>query len=178
MFVKFCVTECEFCIGISKAWERLGKEWSDRESYVLIGNVNCDHQIELCQKFKITGTPTLIYGHSGNVQEYSGDKDFNSLNQFAEEVLASCGPYNTADCSDTEKTLLNELISLSIQDIEERIQGLVDIELEAERYFDEEVIKLQKSYDHLNQEHELTKANLKREIKLLEILRNHRQTIT
>lgn len=128
--------------------------------------------------FEITGTPTLLYGHTGNFQEYSGDKDFISLNQFAEEVLASCGPYHTRDCSETEKALLDELMSLSIQDIEKRIQDLVDREIEAERYFDEELMNLQKTYDHMNQEHELTKANLKREIKLMKHLRDHRQTLT
>jgi thioredoxin-like negative regulator of GroEL len=172
------VTECEFCIGLSKAWERLGNEWHDREGHALIGNVNCDEQVELCKRFEINGTPTLIYGDSGNFQEYLGDKDFISLNQFAEEIFASCGPYNREACSEKGKALLNELMSLTIQDIDYRIQTLIDKEQEAEHYFDEGMMELQKEYDYINQEHELTKAELKREIKLLKKLRNHRYTLT
>ena len=96
---------------------------------VLIGKVNCDEDLALCNKFDVTGTPTLLYGLVDDLKEYGGDKDFPSLNSWAKEVLFPiCSPDGLEYCSGTEKQWIESWMQMT----PDEIQGMIDSNLAAE----------------------------------------------
>lgn len=167
IYVKFCTTSCSHCKQMHIAWERLGDEFAN-DSNVVIGRVNCDLEQNLCDRFHVLGTPTLLYGNPHDLQEYGGDKDFASLNAWAKQVLVPlCSPDNMAACSETEKYFIESWMKLRLEDIEEMIQSVLDQEASVEKEFQEHAHELQRQYDTLEQRHSLYCARIQRNIKLL-----------
>ena len=55
---------CGHCKAMAPAWEKLGEEYALSES-VLIGDVDCTQQKDLCSRFGVRGYPTLKYWGQG-----------------------------------------------------------------------------------------------------------------
>lgn len=92
------------------AWDQLGDEFADSSS-VVIGDADCtDSGKELCEKFAISGYPTIKYWVDGEVQDYSGGRDFDSLKGFVDETLAKkCDVITLNDCNDKEKGYIEKM---------------------------------------------------------------------
>jgi len=171
IFVKFCAKACSHCNAMKYAWERLGKTWAENEN-ALVGRVDCDQETRLCKKFEVLGTPTLLYGDPVSLQEYAGDKDYNALHEWAEQVLVPiCSLHNTKACSEMDRQRLDEWMNMSLIEIDALIKGVKDEERNAQREFDEQVQKLQKQYDAYNDMHARKKAFIQNEIKFLKTIR-------
>ncbi len=93
----------------------------------------------------IVGTPTLLYGGDpNNLLEYAGDKDYESLNEWAKEILVPyCGPYNLKACSETDTDRIKKWMGMKEIEIEKMIEGVLDMEKHASARFEEEMSKLQ-----------------------------------
>eukprot|EP00999_Lentomonas_sp_LEN2_P000054 NODE_1052_length_1035_cov_97.719163_g1007_i0.p2 GENE.NODE_1052_length_1035_cov_97.719163_g1007_i0~~NODE_1052_length_1035_cov_97.719163_g1007_i0.p2 ORF type:complete len:142 (+),score=43.63 NODE_1052_length_1035_cov_97.719163_g1007_i0:207-632(+) len=89
------------------AWDQLGSEYEGSSS-VVVADVDCTIEEELCQKHEVQGYPTIKYytaetGKKG--EDYNSGRDFDSLKKFVEDTLAGpgCQVADQAECSDKEK---------------------------------------------------------------------------
>ena len=176
IWVKFCTETCQHCNQMHIAWERLGDEFVDNDK-VTIGRVHCDREIDLCKKFEILGTPTLLYGNPYNLLEYGGDKDFMSLKAWAVDVLVPiCSPDNLDPCSDLEREQILQWMNLSEGDLQRMIEDFKNREETAHRDFEAKMQELQVQYDSLNKKNTQSQARIRTEIKLIKEFGQYRNT--
>ena len=115
------------------AWEKLGDELRGSET-ILIGNVNCLQNGDLCRKYGVSDYPALKYftnTTSAQGDDYSGERDFADLSAWAKENLGpSCGAENIDLCSDEQKKTIQEKQALSAADLDKEIDA-AEAELKA-----------------------------------------------
>lgn len=82
------ITRCGHSEKLKPAWENLMESFAE-SSDVLVAQVNCQGDSRsLCSKFDVEGYPTMLYGDpSGDLEEYVGGRDFNSLTKFAMNIV-------------------------------------------------------------------------------------------
>ena len=112
------------------AWDQLGDEFAGSKT-VLIGDVDCTVEKDLCSKYGVRGYPT-IKSFTGNPDgdPYEGGRDFAALKKFADESLGpSCSNDNIDLCDDDQKAILEKYNKMSfmlidfIRKKEEEIEG-------------------------------------------------------
>lgn len=117
----------------------------------LVATVDCTSADakELCEKHKISGYPTLKWGHPRKELEYyDGNRNYAELKRFADKVLLpGCGPTNPESCSADEKALMDYYMALSDTELDNIIAqkhaALQQINKEFETYLHE----TQRKYD-------------------------------
>jgi thioredoxin-like negative regulator of GroEL len=78
----------------------------DGHKSILIADVDCTQEKDLCGKFGVSGYPTIKYfttatGAQGD--KYEGGRDYAALEKFADESLGpSCGPGLEDLCSEEQ----------------------------------------------------------------------------
>jgi len=95
------------------AWDKLGEAHSGSSS-VVVGDVDCtsDEGKPVCDDNGVSGYPTIKYftddtGKDG--EDYSGGRDFDSLDKFVKETLAKkCNPSTKDNCDDKEKAYIDK----------------------------------------------------------------------
>ena len=76
------------------AWDTLMEEFKDSKTQI-VADVDCtsDGGKPLCEANGVRGYPTLKWGDPAALEDYSGQRDLDSLRKFAEENLkAMCSP--------------------------------------------------------------------------------------
>ena len=68
------------------AWDQLGDEYASSSS-VVIADVDCTVEQDLCSKYDVKGYPTIKYWKDGAESKYQGGRDFNALKKFVENTL-------------------------------------------------------------------------------------------
>jgi protein disulfide-isomerase-like protein len=110
-FVKFYAPWCGHCKSLAPDWDTLADQ-NAASSSVLIGSVDCttDENKDLCEEHGVSGYPTLKYFKDGKVEDYSGARDLNSLEDFVDEELAKKCAIGTEEemlkddgCTDKER---------------------------------------------------------------------------
>mmetsp|Transcript_1023 Transcript_1023/g.1176 ORF Transcript_1023/g.1176 Transcript_1023/m.1176 type:complete len:159 (+) Transcript_1023:100-576(+) len=97
--IKFYQSWCGHCMRMKADWDRLAEEESNDS--VLIADVNCGEQKDLCDEQGVTGYPTIYYYVDGQEEAYTGARSFEELSDFVTENLAkSCTFDEIADCSE------------------------------------------------------------------------------
>jgi hypothetical protein len=163
---------------LAPTWEELAQSWVD-DKLGLVAEVDCSREKVLCQS--IQALPTLKYGdpfgQGSFLTEYSGDKDLNSLSQFAKETLVSpvCGPSNLDVCEDVMKGRLLYFMSMgegelegAIQDQEHRIDSII-------HKFDHDFKVMQDEYNVKATGHESFKARIRSKIKMMKSVQEYRK---
>ena len=79
-FVMFYAPWCGHCQRLKPTWAELANEIGDR---VNVAKVNADESTMLAERFDIRGYPTLLFFHRGKYFKYMGDRDLDSLADFA-----------------------------------------------------------------------------------------------
>jgi len=132
-------------------WDKLGDEFSGSKT-VLIGDVDCTVEKDLCSKYGVRGYPTIKY-FTGNPDgdAYEGGRDYNALKKFADESLGpSCSNDNIDLCDDEQKAILDKYNAMSA-DERKKIVDEANAKVEAaEETFKAELKKLQATYEELN----------------------------
>jgi len=132
------------------AWDQLGDEFAGSKT-VLIGDVDCTVEKDLCSKYGVRGYPT-IKSFTGNPDgdPYEGGRDFAALKKFADESLGpSCSNDNIDLCDDEQKAILEKYNKMSAAE-RKKIVDDTDKEIaDLEENFKAEVKKLQASYEKL-----------------------------
>lgn len=149
------------------AWDQLGSEFKDSKS-VIIGDVDCTVEKDLCSKHGVRGYPTIKYYNAGGSQEgekYEGGRDFDALKEFASKNLGpTCGPKNMDLCDDEQKAKIEELQKMSAEDRAAAIKVHEDAIEEAEKTFKSALEELQATYEKISKEKDATISKHKTEV--------------
>jgi protein disulfide-isomerase A6 len=91
------------------AWDQLGEEFEGSKS-VLVADVDCTVESDLCSDNGVRGYPTIKYKKDGEWQDYSGGRDFESLKSFTEENLgATCDVSSLENCDEKQSAYINKM---------------------------------------------------------------------
>lgn len=100
------------------AWDKLGDEYKSSKT-VLIGDVDCTKEQDLCQKYGVQGYPTIKYYKDGdkNGESYNGGRSKDALTSFTADTLEiKCQVADPAKCSDKEKKFIETMKAKSAED--------------------------------------------------------------
>ena len=93
------------------AWDQLGDEYATSSS-VVVADVDCTVEQDLCQKYDVKGYPTIKYFTADSPatgSDYQGGRDFDSLKSFVSDTLeVKCLLDNLEGCSDKEKDFMEK----------------------------------------------------------------------
>jgi hypothetical protein len=137
-------------------WDKLMKAFKDDESR-LVADVDCTTGGKaLCDQVGVRGYPTIKHGDPNNLEDYKGGRDYSALEKFAKGLKPVCSPAKMDLCEPEMKEKILELQKLSAADLDTQIKEK-EAEIEkAEKFFTDEVDKLQKSYQKLQEDKEAT----------------------
>ena len=132
------------------------KAFKDDESR-LVADVDCTTGGKaLCDQVGVRGYPTIKHGDPNNLEDYKGGRDYSALEKFAKGLKPVCSPAKMDLCEPEMKEKILELQKLSAADLDTQIKEK-EAEIEkAEKFFTDEVDKLQKSYQKLQEDKEST----------------------
>jgi hypothetical protein len=137
-------------------WDKLMKSFKDDESR-LIADVDCTAGGKaLCDQVGVRGYPTIKHGDPNNLEDYKGGRDFAALEKFAKGLKPVCSPAKMDLCEPEMKEKILELQKLSAADLDKQIKEKEAEVEKAEKTFTDEVDKLQKAYQKLQEEKEST----------------------
>lgn len=118
------------------AWDALAAEF-DGSNTVLIADVDCTVEKQLCSRHGVKGFPTIkAFPMGSNAEEgqlYEGGRDFDSLKQYADHSLGpSCSNDYIELCDAGQKATLDKYNALSTAERQEMLdaakQGIADAE--------------------------------------------------
>ena len=69
------------------AWDQLSTAYEGHAT-VVIGDVDCTVEKDLCSKQGVRGYPTIKYWVGGEETKYAGGRDFAALDAFVKSTLA------------------------------------------------------------------------------------------
>jgi len=152
------------------AWDQLGDAFEGSKT-VVIGDVDCTVEKDLCSKYGVQGYPTIKYFTGATAAEgdsYEGGRDFDSLKKFADESLGpSCGPKDRDLCSAEQLEKIDAVSALSAEDRQASIDKETAAQDAAEKHFKDELEILQATYKKLMEEKDATVAEIAPRLKLL-----------
>ena len=132
------------------AWDKLGDEYKSSKT-VLIGDVDCTKEQELCQKYGVQGYPTIKYftgATAATGDSYNGGRDYDTLSKWAKDNLGpSCGAENIDLCDDEQKALIHAKQKLSDADLDKEISDIEEKLKKADTDLEELLKSLQAQYE-------------------------------
>jgi len=142
-------------------WDKLMKAFKDDESRGVY-DVDCTTAGKpLCDQVGVRGYPTIKHGDPNSLEDYKGGRDFAALEKFAKGLKPVCSPAKMDLCEPEMKEKILELQKLSATDLDKQIKEK-EAEIEkAEKFFTDEVDKLQKAYQKLQEDKETTVTAVK-----------------
>jgi protein disulfide-isomerase A6 len=93
------------------AWDQLGSEYASSSS-VIVADVDCTVESDLCGDYDVRGYPTIKYFTAETPEkgeDYSGGRSFDDLKAFVSDSLeVKCLLADTAGCSEKETEFLGK----------------------------------------------------------------------
>ena len=93
------------------AWDQLGSEYESSSS-VVVADVDCTVEQDLCSQYDVKGYPTIKYFNSESPEkgsDYNGGRSFDDLKKFVSETLeVKCLLEDTTGCSEKEVSFLEK----------------------------------------------------------------------
>mmetsp|Transcript_83785 Transcript_83785/g.271165 ORF Transcript_83785/g.271165 Transcript_83785/m.271165 type:complete len:175 (+) Transcript_83785:213-737(+) len=134
-------------------WDKLMKNFnkSKRGKSGLIADVDCTAAGKaLCEANGVQGFPSLKWGDPSALEDYSGERDYDSLKKFAlANLKPMCSPANLDLCSEAKKKEIADLQAMSAEDLGSQIEAKQKEIKDAEEEFETEVKALQQKYEEL-----------------------------
>ena len=132
------------------AWDKLGDEYKSSKT-VLIGDVDCTKEQDLCQKYGVQGYPTIKYFTGATAapgDSYSGGRAYATLSAWAKDNLGpSCGAENIDLCDAEQKALIESKQKLSDADLDKEIEAMEAEIKKADTDLEELLKSLQSQYE-------------------------------
>jgi len=108
-------------------WDKLGSVYEDSSS-VLIADVDCTIEKDLCQEYGVSGYPTIKYFTSETGPEgaaYSGGRDYDALDAFVRDSLQTvCSIEEREGCNEKENAFIEKMQAKSVDEIAKQIERL------------------------------------------------------
>ena len=141
---------CGHCKALKPAWDKLGDEHKSSKT-VVIADVDCTKEQDLCQKYGVSGYPTLKYftgATAATGDAYNGGRDFDTLSAWAKDNLGpSCGAENVDLCDDDQKAAIKAKMAMSEADLDKEVEGFETEMKTAETELEELLKSLQAQYE-------------------------------
>jgi protein disulfide-isomerase A6 len=118
------------------AWDQLASEFES--SSVLVGDVDCTEEKELCSTFDVKGYPTIKYFKDGDRtgEAYNGGRDFDALKKFTQDDLeVQCDVKDPSQCDEKEMKFITSMKAKGADDITKqltRLTGMLSKPMKAE----------------------------------------------
>jgi len=113
-------------------WDKLGSIYEGSSS-VVIADVDCTVEQDLCSDFEVRGYPTIKYFSAETGREgaaYNGGRDYEALETFvAENLQVKCSVAEREGCSDKENKFIDTMKEKSADDVQKqiaRLEGMKD----------------------------------------------------
>lgn len=156
------------------AWNQLGGEFAKSTS-VVIGDVDCTIEKDLCSRHGVKGYPTIKYFTSAtgaDGEDYKGGREFAALKAFADENLGpSCSPDNRDLCDAEQLAEIDALLAIPEADREAEILAADEEIKTLEADYKKAVEGLQKQYQELTENKEKAAAAKSPRMRLLKSVR-------
>lgn len=128
IFVKFFAPWCGHCKAMKPTWDALGDDYASSSS-VVIADVDCtsDGGKGVCEKFGVSGYPTLKYFKDGNAkgEAYDKGRDADSLKNFIKESLeVLCNVDTPEACDEKEKAFIVDIKAKGKDEISKQLPRL------------------------------------------------------
>lgn len=134
---------------------------------VLVGEVDCTKETQLCQEHGVKGYPTIKYNDGFGWKDYQNGRDYNALETFVKNTLEDSCFDDIALCTEEEKTKIEALKDLSSSEVKDRKDSYEDEIKDIENTFKQNVQELQEQYKQLSDEKNQAVQKLNREIGFL-----------
>jgi protein disulfide-isomerase A6 len=132
------------------AWDKLGDEYKSSKT-VVIADVDCTKEQDLCQKFGVQGYPTIKYftgATAATGDAYQGGRDYDTMSKWAKENLGpTCGAENIDLCTDDQKAVITAKQALSETDLDAEIAAAEGEIKQADTDLEELLKSLQSQYE-------------------------------
>jgi len=126
VFIQYFAPWCGHCKRLKPEWDRLVARFPpETTDKVLVSEVDCTASRALCEKHEVVTYPTIKHGHPENLQQYVGEMDFDSLEEFVvENVMPSCDLDNMDLCNDEERELIRSYQEMPLGELRARAEHL------------------------------------------------------
>jgi thiol-disulfide isomerase/thioredoxin len=122
--------KCLHCQKLAPAWDQLAADWKDKTSTALIAKVDCTQSSssseggkKLCDKFRVSGFPTIKYGDPKALQDYNGGRSYHDMAAFTTAQLKPpCSVETIESCDETTKQELLDIMKNTNDEILALIQ--------------------------------------------------------
>jgi len=160
-------------------WDKLGADFAGSKT-VVIGDVDCTVEKDLCSKYGVRGYPTIKYftgDTAADGDKYEGGRDYDTLKSWADENLGpSCSPDNRDLCSEEQLAAIDEVMGLATDALQKEVDDITKGIEDAEANFKAEVAKLQAKYQELMSENEKAKSENAPRLKLVRSVLNFKNS--
>jgi len=135
-------------------WDKLMTAFKDHDS-TLVADVDCTAAGKpLCDTAGVRGYPTIKHGDPSALEDFKGGRDYAALEKFAKGLKPVCSPAKIELCEPEMKAKIEEFQKMSAADLDAEITKKDAEVAEAEKFFTDEVDKLQKNYQKLQDDKE------------------------
>jgi protein disulfide-isomerase A6 len=109
------------------AWDQLGSEYASSSS-VVIADVDCTVEQDVCSQYDVKGYPTIKYFTAESPEtgsDYNGGRDFEGLKSFVSETLeVKCLLADTSGCNEKEVEFMNKWKAKPAADVASQAERL------------------------------------------------------
>mmetsp|Transcript_140952 Transcript_140952/g.351457 ORF Transcript_140952/g.351457 Transcript_140952/m.351457 type:complete len:253 (+) Transcript_140952:91-849(+) len=151
VFLMFYAPWCGHCKVDKPVWKNMMELYKDSAD-ILLKDVDCTGVSEpLCMKYDIDSFPTYLFGSPDNLENYDGERDFQTLRDFAKDNLGPRCSYVYPDlCNPEQKTLLDGYIAMPLAElktaIDEKEGELKELDQQFRKFVDASQEKYAKQY--------------------------------
>mmetsp|Transcript_54532 Transcript_54532/g.160371 ORF Transcript_54532/g.160371 Transcript_54532/m.160371 type:complete len:128 (+) Transcript_54532:78-461(+) len=110
----------------------------------MVADVDCTTEGKsLCEKFAVSGYPTIKYGDPAEMKDYNGGRTMADLKKFASENLGpTCGPGNLDLCDEKARKKIEGYMAMPGDKLDAKIEKAINS-------FEKDVPVMKKVMGHL-----------------------------
>ena len=113
------------------AWDALGDKYASSSS-VVVADVDCTVEQDLCSEYDVKGYPTIKYFTAetdAKGADYQGGRDEDALVQFVSETLeVKCLLADTAGCSEKETEFMGKWKAKPKEEVKSQLERLTKMQ--------------------------------------------------
>jgi len=156
------------------AWDQLGAAVNGGSDPVVIADVDCTVEKDLCQKYGVKGYPTVKYYQEDDGTDYKGGRDFAALEKFVKETLSKpiCNSANKAACTPEDLAELEKWEKVSPAERKAEIERIEDEVKKTEKEHETLLESLQKQYEASKEATEKKVAEISKPLRALKKIKD------